>query len=1034
MFDLEKGKLLQNMIRGTILNKKTFERHLFILDKETGLMRCYDSKDDMRKRRIISISGCTIGPIKKTADARHYSSFFCQPYKMGSFAIIADEDLEVLWDSFRYWSSQPEKYIATCPQRAAKGLLSILILPYTLALAITAALEKIADGCRYCPHTLFPGIGSKKKVPPPYEPYEPISGVLLGVFHLLREIIEAILALFLEPVLASKTPEPSPKRSRTSNPPGTCVRIILGFFKGIVGLITKPIAGIFDLVTFTMRGFGNLPINIFWALVYCTQRRRISEGLQQYSENLEELRKTNVVTREQLVPFGIVIEQEDDDEGEDSECISEESQLKGDSKDDMELVAMSGKDPVYMDKKLIVKSLGLYLGDDDMVQIAPDIQMRRGLLDNFARQQHLQNQVQTQQRKNQRVKDLLEDLLENMHAIQEAELEQSLTDLESHGKATNYSRDEGSTNDGFRKDTGITVDSQSGTPGRKARDGTAVKSQIKEILGLIEGRSTLEELVDDEYEGTQGNGPSGFAGSYRSVGRDESEADSFRTCPDVSDDEPLLKKGGRKKSSRMPRTFSSKGLQDVSAMSNSMQMGEASQFYSFDMGEDMKRGDSSTSAYLKLGADENPITEDPQNEQFESNDPKAHRDEVVERDGTTAGEVDHEDITAEIDTASHAAKRIEQHHKKPKKRSNFYISIDNPVPEAEQKKQLEIIKKMKLPTLTDDFRDARGDKSGGVQCSDPDKIKVLRSVVSEILREVGRKVLKGDINLTRISFPIKCMQPKTALETTIAGAMVNPFFLNKAAMSKDPIERMKYVMCSTISINILLANFGKPINPILGETFQGHFIDGSMGYAEQTSHHPPVSSFQFFGPNKNYHLSGYMNYAAHAGFTSVLVENIGKRQIQFHDGQVIKYNFCNERLHGLFWGTIRHETIGDLTFTDEKNKLEGYIKIANDKKRVSDYFEGEITKNGFPVSTLFGTLLGYLDCDGKRYWDFRDLKPFDPLPIEDVHRLPSDAGKRDDLQFLAEGDLEKAQIAKEKLENGQRHDRDLRKKHAKSQH
>lgn len=70
----------------------------------------------------------------------------------------------------------------------------------------------------------------------------------------------------------------------------------------------------------------------------------------------------------------------------------------------------------------------------------------------------------------------------------------------------------------------------------------------------------------------------------------------------------------------------------------------------------------------------------------------------------------------------------------------------------------------------------------------------LRSAGKEILKCVGKKILSGKFNLTTISFPIKCMCPKSMLEcmSTISG--VNPFYMNAAAMATDPVERMKLVM------------------------------------------------------------------------------------------------------------------------------------------------------------------------------------------------------------------------------------------------
>lgn len=45
----------------------------------------------------------------------------------------------------------------------------------------------------------------------------------------------------------------------------------------------------------------------------------------------------------------------------------------------------------------------------------------------------------------------------------------------------------------------------------------------------------------------------------------------------------------------------------------------------------------------------------------------------------------------------------------------------------------------------------------------------------------------------------------------------------------------------------------KPFNPALGETFQAN-IAGGMFSAEQTSHHPPQSSFYYEA--KDYYIYG----------------------------------------------------------------------------------------------------------------------------------------------------------------------------------
>mmetsp|Transcript_35627 Transcript_35627/g.54486 ORF Transcript_35627/g.54486 Transcript_35627/m.54486 type:complete len:276 (+) Transcript_35627:146-973(+) len=133
---------------------------------------------------------------------------------------------------------------------------------------------------------------------------------------------------------------------------------------------------------------------------------------------------------------------------------------------------------------------------------------------------------------------------------------------------------------------------------------------------------------------------------------------------------------------------------------------------------------------------------------------------------------------------------------------------------------------------TDDFIMANRPKHGGFQIQDKELLKRLRSAGTELLKSVGRKILSGNFNLTSISFPIKCMGPRTLLMTIPAIQKVFSFYLNYAASLSDPVERMKAVMTSTIAFLWRNHAFDKPLNPVLGETFQARSPDGGMIYME----------------------------------------------------------------------------------------------------------------------------------------------------------------------------------------------------------
>ena len=89
----------------------------------------------------------------------------------------------------------------------------------------------------------------------------------------------------------------------------------------------------------------------------------------------------------------------------------------------------------------------------------------------------------------------------------------------------------------------------------------------------------------------------------------------------------------------------------------------------------------------------------------------------------------------------------------------------------------------------------------------------------EVIKQIGYKIFKADFNLTAISFPIKCMEPKTILEVLPLQQKVNWYYLNYAASVSDPVERLKAFMTSNMAFMLKGNSFEKPLNPVIGETF-----------------------------------------------------------------------------------------------------------------------------------------------------------------------------------------------------------------------
>jgi hypothetical protein len=59
---------------------------------------------------------------------------------------------------------------------------------------------------------------------------------------------------------------------------------------------------------------------------------------------------------------------------------------------------------------------------------------------------------------------------------------------------------------------------------------------------------------------------------------------------------------------------------------------------------------------------------------------------------------------------------------------------------------------------------------------------------------------------------------------------------------------MKHVIVGSISYIYPCHTFEKPLNPILGETYQACLPDGTNIYVEQICHKPPISYVLVDGP------------------------------------------------------------------------------------------------------------------------------------------------------------------------------------------
>ena len=74
-----------------------------------------------------------------------------------------------------------------------------------------------------------------------------------------------------------------------------------------------------------------------------------------------------------------------------------------------------------------------------------------------------------------------------------------------------------------------------------------------------------------------------------------------------------------------------------------------------------------------------------------------------------------------------------------------------------------------------------------------------------------------------------------------------------------------------------------------------------------------------------------------------------------------------------------------------------------------DYFSGYIEQNGVVVcDKIFGSYMGFADCDGQRYFDVRYMDNYELQDLPKAEALSSDSRNRTDICQLQLGNVEQA--------------------------
>jgi hypothetical protein len=138
-----------------------------------------------------------------------------------------------------------------------------------------------------------------------------------------------------------------------------------------------------------------------------------------------------------------------------------------------------------------------------------------------------------------------------------------------------------------------------------------------------------------------------------------------------------------------------------------------------------------------------------------------------------------------------------------------------------------------------------------------------------------------------VSLPIRIFEGRSLIERVGDWFGFGPIYFKRAGQISDHLERFKLVVTFAVASLYTTIQMRKPFNPLLGETFQSYFEDGTRFFCEHSSHHPPVGHFLMEDPEDLYKVWGHYEFKAKISSNGLLLRTEGPNYVRFPDGQTV---------------------------------------------------------------------------------------------------------------------------------------------------
>ncbi|KAI0483367.1 Oxysterol-binding protein [Xylariaceae sp. FL0804] len=317
---------------------------------------------------------------------------------------------------------------------------------------------------------------------------------------------------------------------------------------------------------------------------------------------------------------------------------------------------------------------------------------------------------------------------------------------------------------------------------------------------------------------------------------------------------------------------------------------------------------------------------------------------------------------------------------------------------------------------------------------EPDQGNVLNHIISQ---------LRPGADLSRIVLPTFILEPRSMLER-ITNFMCHPEMLLSIPDMDDPVQRFVSVVKFYLSgWHIRPPGVKKPLNPILGEVFTCYWDlpDHKRAYyiSEQTSHHPPKSSYFYMAPDHHIRIDGtlkprskFLGNSAASMMEGVAVLSLLNRGKDRKAGERYWLTQPNMYARGILFGNMKYE-LGDhsvvrcpeLGLTAEIDfKTKGWV--SGTYNAIGGVIKNEHTGESlFELSGLWSEEMCIRDLRNNQrevFFDARKARPSKPQvrPISEQDERESQRLWRKTAQAVIQKNHELATDEKTAIEDRQR--------------